>query len=171
MKNYEISIWEDIANGSGIFLARKIAVIGSDSMTSEARAFDPVLVRNINGTHTLTFRMYYICNDFSLDGMEKGFEKYNNPFISLMVNERKVKLHWKDKWYDFIIKNCQEDSNGKSVTYTCKDLFLNELGKTGFNLEFDNELLNNSGTISELGARVLEGTDWKISESQGIVLQ
>lgn len=171
MKNYEISIWEDIANGSGIFQERKIAVIGSDSMTSEARAFDPVLVRNINGTHTLTFKMYYICNDFSLDGMEKGFEKYNNPFISLMVNERKVKLHWKDKWYDFIIKNCQEDSNGKSVTYTCKDLFLNELGKTGFNLEFDNELLNNSGTISELGARILEGTDWKISGSQGIILQ
>ena len=171
MKNYEISIWEDIANGSGIFQERKIAVIGSDSMTSEARAFDPILVRNINGTHTLTFKMYYICNDFSLDGMEKGFEKYNNPFISLMVNERKVKLHWKDKWYDFIIKNCQEDSNGKSVTYTCKDLFLNELGKTGFNLEFDNELLNNSGTISELGARVLEGTDWKISGSQGIILQ
>ena len=171
MKNYEISIWEDVTNTIDTFQEKKIAVIGSDSMTSEARAFDPVLVRNINGTHTLTFKMYYVCNDFSLDGMEKGFEKYSNPFIPLMVNERRVKLHWKDKWYDFVIKNCQEDSNDKTITYTCKDLFLNELGKTGFNLEFDNELLNNSGTIQELAERVLEGTDWKVDHTQATILQ
>ena len=171
MENYEISIWEDVSGESGHFQERKIAIIGSSSMTSETRAFDPVLVRNINGTHTLTFKMYYLCNDFSLNGMDQGFEKYNNPFIPLMANERKVKLHWKNKWYDFIIKNCQEDSSNKTITYTCKDLFLNELGKTGFNLEFDNELLNNSGTITELGERILEGTDWKISGAQDTILQ
>jgi hypothetical protein len=56
-------------------------------------------------------------------------EKYANPFGQYLVNERKVKVFWKDKWYDFVIKKCQEDSSKKSVTYTCKDLFINELSK------------------------------------------
>ena len=128
-------------------------------MTSQIRAIEPHLVENINGTSTFTFKMFYTYYD-NITG-----EKTINPFISLMVNERKVKVYWKNKWYDMVIKGIQEDSNGKSITYTCKDLFIKELSKTGFNLEFDNELENNQGTIGELAEKILEGSDWQLGTS------
>lgn len=158
---YEISLWEDYmvdATGSipAHFEEKKVVVIGSNTMTAACRAYEPKLVENVNGTNTLTFKMFYTYRD------EQTGEKRQNPFLNLLVNERKVKAFWKDKWYDLVIKNIQEDSSGKSIVYTCKDLFINELSKNGYNLEFDNELENNQGTVTELGARVLEGTEWQL---------
>lgn len=138
---------------------RKLGVIGSNTMDVQWRAREPKLVENINGSNIFTFKMFYTYTD-TITG-----EKVENPFLKLLVNERKVKVLWKNKWYDLIIKNRQEDSNNKSITFTCKDLFINELSKTGFNLEFSNELMNNSGTAAELGQRVLEGTDWQLRQS------
>lgn len=166
---YEISLWEDIlkeeikdVNGEVTVPAHyeeeKICVIGSSSMTSPSRAVEPRLVQNVNGTNTLTFKLFYTYID-----NETG-EKVQNPYISLMVNERKVKCFWEDEWYDFVVKGIQEDSSGKSITYTCSDIFINELSKTGFNLEFDADLNNNQGTAKELAAEVLKGTDWMIDE-------
>lgn len=166
---YEISLWEDIlkeevkdVNGEVTVPAHyeeeKICVIGSSSMTSPSRAVEPRLVQNVNGTNTLTFKLFYTYID-----NETG-EKVQNPYISLMVNERKVKCFWEDEWYDFVVKGIQEDSAGKSITYTCSDIFINELSKTGFNLEFDADLNNNQGTARELAAEVLKGTDWMIDE-------
>lgn len=160
---YEISLWEDYmvdANGNipAHFEERKVVVIGSDTMTAACRAYEPKLVENINGTNTFTFKMFYIYRD------EQTGEKRQNPFLNLLVNERKVKVFWKNKWYDLVVKNAQEDSSGKSITYTCKDLFITELSKNGYNLEFDNELENNQGSIIELGKRIVEGTDWKVDE-------
>ena len=162
---YEISLWEDkLVPESGTeenivpehYEEEKICIIGSDTMTSQARALEPKLVKNINGTNKLTFKLYYIYID-----NETG-KKVQNPFISLLINERKVKCKWDNRWYDFVIKNIQEDSNGKSISYTCEDLYINELSKTGFNLKFDQELNNNQGTAQELAEKVLEGTDWVI---------
>ena len=155
---YEISIWEDyLANPEDNFYSeKKIATIGSNTMTALWRATSPRLVENINGTNTFTFKMYYTYID-----TETG-EKVQNPFTKLLVNERKIKTYWKNKWYDFIIKAVDENSGDKSITYTCKDLYINELSKTGFNLEFSEELNNNSGTVQELGKKVLEGTEWEV---------
>ena len=145
---------------------RKLMILGSDTMSAAWRATEPKLVENINGTNTFTFKMYY-----TYINTETG-EKEENPAIKLLVNERKVKCFWKDKWYDFVIKACQEDSNGKSITYTCKDLFVNELSKNGFDLIFDTELENNQGSVQELGEKVLEGTDWKLDvEHSDIISQ
>ena len=165
---YEISIWEDYlvtADGNipEHYEERKIAVIGSDSMTADCKAYLPKLVENINGTNTFTFKMYY---NYTEEGIKKP-----NPFLNLLVNERKIKVLWKKRWYDLIIKNCQENSSDKSITYTCKDLFINELSKTGFDLEFDNELENNQGTVVELGAKVLEGSDWQIDTDTSDIIQ
>jgi len=106
-------------------------------MTSESRAIEPCLTSNINGTNTFTFRMFYTYID-----TQTG-ERVDNSWIQYLVNEARLKVKWNDKWYDFVIKNRTEDSGGKSVTFTCEDLFVNELSKTGFNLEFDTELENN----------------------------
>lgn len=170
---YEISLWEDYLvdaeeNVPAHYEERKIAVIGSDTMTSPCRAYNPKLVENINGTNSFTFEMFYTYRENN--GAEANVDQ-QNPFLNLLVNERKVKCKWKDKWYDFIIKNCQEDSSGKKITYTCQDLYINELSKNGFSLTFDNELENNTGTAPELVKKVLKGTDWMLSENNDIIQQ
>ena len=78
-KPYEISLWEDVWNGTK-FEEQKYAVIGSDTMISQSRAFNPKFVRQINGNFTLTFSIYYQYTD-STTG-----ETINNPFINAIEN-------------------------------------------------------------------------------------
>lgn len=163
MDKYKISIWEDIDDNSGVLKEQKIAEIGSNSMTVQSRAIDPILTENQNGTHTFTFKMYYRYID-TYTG-----EEVDNPFCNLMVNERKVKVLWKDKWYDFVIKETIKDSSSQTFTFNCQDWYINELSKNGFSLEFDTELENNMGTIDQLGSQVLEGTDWVLGTSDTLI--
>ena len=167
---YEISLWEDYQRDNDAYYSeRKIAVIGSNDMTSPCRAYNPKLVQNVNGTNTFTFDMYMTYKEnFVKDGEDKTF---TNPFLALLVNERKVKVLWKEKWYDFIIKQCAEDSASKKITYTCKDLYVNELSKNGYDLEFDSELNNNYGTAQELVEATLKGTEWTLKEDTENILQ
>lgn len=176
---YEISIWEDYhvdaeKDNNGVIITpahykeRKIAVIGSNTLSSPCRAYNPKLEQNINGTNTFSFEMFQTYREnFVRDGKD---EIIINPFLALLSNERKIKVLWKNKWYDFVIKNISEDTSSRKNTYTCQDLYINELSKNGFNLTFDSELRNNEGTAQELVEKVLEGTDWTLDKdgSQGI---
>ena len=186
-KPYEISIWEDVViyvgtdsnnqeiESSNLFdLAtveyqyyseRKLAVIGSSTMTSPARTTNNVFKRNINGVETLTFDMYYQYED-----IDEG-QIVHNPLINLVIDERKVKLYYDNKWYDFIVKKDDEKGRDYKYSYTCTGLAANELGKTGFRIELDTELENNTGTVQELGAAVLEGSDWQLAQSGQEVIQ
>ena len=136
-----------------------LANIGSNTMNTPIRAFEPRFIRQVNGTNTLTFKMFYRYFD------EDAEDFKINPFTSLLVNERKIKLFYEDKWYNLIIKQIQENSRDYTFTYTCQDLYLNELSKNGYELVFDTELLNNMGTVTELGTTILEGTDWQIDSN------
>lgn len=189
-KPYEISLWKDVlvfvvrdldgviteyersipSDATGQVIAQyykehKICIIGSDTMDTPIRATQPKLVTKVNGENVLTFNMYSHYYDTTQE------ESYQNPFIGLLVNERKIKLRYgplgapDTKWYDLIIKNIQENSESKTYSYTAKDLFANELSKSGFNLEFDQELENNMGNIDTLAERVLDGSDWKLLSS------
>jgi hypothetical protein len=134
-------------------------------MTAPIRAVQPKLSSKITGENTLTFTVYSHYWD------EARNELMWNPFMQYLTNERKVKLHYNGKWYDFIIKNISEDSTTKAFVYTCKDLFLNELSKTGFELEFDAELGNNMGTLTELATKVLDGSDWQLKADNAVIKQ
>ena len=134
-------------------------------MTSPARAHSPVLTKNINGTSNLTFTMYNRYYDRVRD------ERVDNPFLGMMVNERKVKLHYDGEWYDFVIKNVNEASDKNSFSYTCKNLFINELSKTGFSIELDTELENNQGNIVDLAKTILEESDWQVDEDNCDLIQ
>lgn len=191
-KPYEISIWEDKIQYVGIdgniyndisemsvsvdyqyYDEQRLATIGSHTMTSPTRALEPILTRNINGTETLKFEMYYQYIDPNTG------ERVHNPMIDLLVNERKIKLYLDDydpnhpdKWYDFIIKKDEEKARDNKYSFTCNSLAAHELGKTGFRIELDTELENNMGTVQELGEKVLENSDWQLStEGQDIIKQ
>ena len=43
-------------------------------------------------------------------------------------------------------------------------MFVNELGKVGYNIVLSNDLRNNQGTIFELGEKAVKGTDWIIDK-------
>ena len=91
---YEISLWEDYLvaatnEAPAHYEERKLCVIGSDTMTDSYRAFNPELKSEINGTHTLTFKMYYTIKEteitvdsttFTIDE-EGGYKWYTCRFL------------------------------------------------------------------------------------------
>lgn len=159
---YELSLWGDYYDeNSGEFQETRKGIIGSNTMIQEWRAQNVQLIKNVNGSKTLTFTMYnkYIDN---LSG-----EEVFNPYTSLtdgIKNEDKLKLKYNGQWYDFIVKNITEDSSTQSYSFSATDLFINELSKNGFEVTLDTKLLNNYGTVTSLGEKVLENTDWDIDE-------
>ena len=190
-KPYEISLWEDILvfvyengaiteekieDGHGpvvnqYYKERKICIIGSDTMDTPLRATQGKLVQKVNGENILTFNMYSHYYDEDADTY------FNNPFINLLINERKIKLRYgalgaeDTEWYDLVIKNIQENSETKTYSYTAKSLFINELSKSGFNLEFDPKLENNMGNVETLAERILDESDWQLRHSGEILKQ
>lgn len=157
IKPYTISVWDDVWDeDTKSFKERKYAVIGSDTMQSQNAVIDPILSRNVNGTKRLTFQLCKRYKD-SLTG-----EQITNPFADYLISERKIKLKYDNKWYDFIVKNINEDSSQYIYTYTCEDAHVVELSKNGFDVSLNSESANNSDTLGVLAARVMEGTDWDV---------
>ena len=187
---YTISVWEtNVSPTDGKIKETKICNIGSDKMTISARALEPKLQRNINGKMSFSFKMYKECYDVDIGNIIEYLKdenddylltseefmlivrtlqnrdytgKYDNPFLPLLINERVIKVNWEGDWFDFIIKNIQEDSAAKSYTFQCESWLVQELSKQGFNLEFDEKLENNQGTVGELAAKILKDTNWEV---------
>ena len=158
IKPYVISVWDDVwIEAESCFKEFRLGIIGADTMTYQGRALAPQLTRNVNGTKKLSFKMYKQFVD-TVTG-----EKVTNPYVDLLINERKVKLEYDGKWFDFIVKDIAEKSSDHSVTYQLEDANVVELSKNGFNVTLDSELMNNSGTAIELAEKVLEETDWTVS--------
>lgn len=156
LTNYEISIWEDVFNVNGELEEQKLMVIGASDMLTQSRALSPHFKRGVNGTNELNFDMYYRYVD-NVTG-----DEVENQFVKYITNETKIKLKKDGKWFDFIIKDIQEDSVNKIFKYQATDLHVNELSKNGFGLTLDTELGNNIGTVGELGSRIFEGTGWAV---------
>ena len=157
---YELSIWEDKFD-EGKFKESKKCVIGSDKMQDAMvshRAYDIALTRNVNGSKSLTFKLAYVYTD-----VQTG-QKVSNPFVGMLANETKIKLHQidKNKWHDFIIKNISEDTKSHICTYQAEDQFVNELSKNGFGVILDREKQNNINTNIGLAQEVLKDTDWVV---------
>jgi hypothetical protein len=110
IKPYTISVWDDVWEGDK-FVEKRLGVIGSDKMMAQCRAIEPNLTRNVNGSKKLTFKMYHKYID-TMTG-----EEVTNPFSKWLISERKVKLYYEDKWYDFVIKNIVENSSTHLYTY------------------------------------------------------
>ena len=105
-------------------------------MTGLNRVYNPVFNKKTNGERTLSFSLRYKYFDPYI-----GNDGIINPFADLLVNERKIKLHYDDQWYEFIIKDHSESSDGLEWTYTCTDAFVLELSKNGYNITRQNLIL------------------------------
>lgn len=163
-KPYEISLWRDEWDGNQ-YVEKRIMIIGSNEMEAQCRALEPKLIRKTNGEVSFSFKMYYQYID-NITG-----EKTHNPFVDYITNESKIKLHYDNEWFDLLVKNVSEDSSNFSYTYTLSDQYVNELSKNGYDLTLDSSLMNNMGTIEELGNVILADTDWEISENSEKIVQ
>lgn len=178
-QQYELSVWNDNAVNNS-FTEEKIAIIGGDSLDTPIKAYDVTLKENVNGEKTLTFslpRKY----------VDKEGDLKDNPFLSLLAAERKIKLRDgapyelsgdtteaiisslaerddENKWYDFIIKKIEEDKTTYVNKYTCKQIHTTELGKNGYDITLHADLNNNHGNLTDLGEKILKGSNWVIDK-------
>ena len=141
---------------SPIIQEQKMLTIGSDRMTTQSRALDPKLTCDVNGTHQFTFKMYYKYID-----TQTG-EWVDNEFVSFLTDETKIKLKYDGEWYDLVIKSVVEKADDYSFTYTAEDLYITELSKTGYDIEFADDLYNNMDTAENLVKATLDGTTWSV---------
>lgn len=163
-KPYELSVWTEKFLEDGSRYESKGAIIGGDTMSYLGKATNVVLKREVKGTNTLTFQMPTKFFD-----SEKG-DYVKNEFIDELYNERKIKLNYDGTWYEFYIKKIQEDKKFKAImkSYTCEDSFIDELSRTGYEVEFD-ETLNNS--VEESGVfmiDILENSVWDYTPQYNI---
>lgn len=197
-EKYEVSIWEDILvpkntkiiNGEEITIPahyeeKKVAIISSNNISSSMQAFNLKLTTNINGTNLFEFQMYHMVpqnqnfNDLTVylkkpqarEKKDSNNKNQKNPLRNLLFAERKIKLLWQDKWYDFVIKEIEEDKVARISSFKCIDSYVNELSRTGYNITFDTELKNNFGTASELIKQTIKGTDWTYDKDHSDLLQ
>lgn len=125
-------------------------------MSYLGRATDIHFATKLNGTHTLTFKM----PDRFFDSEKGNFVE--NEFKGFVVNENKVKLHYKNEWFEFFIKTVKQNKQFKSYMYeySCTDAYIDELSRNGYGIMFDTELYNNVEEIGTFSEEILEGSQW-----------
>lgn len=153
---YELSIWKEELGDGGQKTETKMFVIGAHDMSYLGRATSVKLTRKINGTNTLSFQM----PDKFFDS-EKG-EYVRNEFADELFAERKIKLKYKDEWYEFFIKKVTDNKKYKSYmkTYDCTDAFIDELSRNGYGITFSEDLYNNVEEIGTFSEEILDGSIW-----------
>lgn len=156
---YEVSLWEDYHSGDDL-TERRIGIIGSSEYKAPVHIFEPKLTTKVNGTTEFEFKICYKYRD------EQTGALVDNPWCDYLVNERKIKVKYDNKWYDLVLKDVTKQT--KEYIYTCRasDAHVQELARNGFNLEFAPELENNYNNIKELGDAILSGTGWEVSEEK-----
>lgn len=154
---YELSLWSEELLEEGGKTESKMLIIGADTMTYDGRAFGIKLLRKVNGTNTLTFQMLESFFDSRKGKMVK------NEFIDELFAERKIKLFYKKKWFEFYIKNVKEEKKHNSVlkTFSCEDSYIDELARNGYGITFDEELYNSVEEIGTFTEEVLEDSIWE----------
>lgn len=154
---YELSVWVEKLNGSNSKIEEKGVIIGAHDMSYPGRATNIVLKREIKGTNTLTFQL----PDRYFDSL-KG-EYVRNEFADLIAPETKLKLFYKNRWFEFFVKKVDDKKQFKSYmkSFTCTDAFIDELSRNGYGIIYDTDLYNNVEEIGTFTEETLEDSIWQ----------
>ncbi len=180
----------NIAGAENALYYRKGVCIGARSPKinkNKPPAFltEPLLISNINGSHTFSFKMPRFYYDLSGNKIE-------NDLITHLHNETRILLQYYENIVDsenfssdtykekvvelenlyingqsetideniktlvFVIKNISEDITGQFFEFECNDIYINELSKVGSQIVMDTELQNNIGSAQDLIQYVLD---------------
>lgn len=153
--NYELSIWNEKLTNNGKE-EYKQQIIGANDMSHLGRATNIHFKKLLNGTHVLTFQM-----PTKFFNSEIG-DYVQNELIENLLNEQKIKLFFKNKWYELIVKEINESKSFKSImkNFTCSDGFIDELSRTGYDIQLDPELNNSVNEINVFMDTILEDSVW-----------
>ena len=195
---YELSLWREYPGAHGI-QEEKVCIIAATDMGSVGRAQNIKLKRESNGKQTLTFEIpikYFDINsgeDISNPLIEQVIdhsklklwrdEKWLNQFyipdgktLSDITDENGIthfETKWEQgRWYEFVVTQRSQKRSSKKImySYSCDSLFMNELSRTGYNLEFvpDTDIMsaNGMGTAHDLAKRIVDGTDWNYVKTE-----
>lgn len=154
---YELSVWVEKLNGSNSKIEEKGVIIGAHDMSYPGKATNIVLKREIKGTNTLTFQL----PDRYFDSLKGEFVR--NEFADLVAPETKLKLFYKDRWFEFFVKKVDDKKQFKSYmkSFTCTDAFIDELSRNGYGISYDTELNNNVEEIGIFTEETLEDSIWQ----------
>lgn len=154
---YELSVWVEKLNGSNSKIEEKGVIIGAHDMSYPGKATNIVLKREIKGTNTLTFQL----PDRYFDSLKGEFVR--NEFADLIVPETKLKLFYKNRWFEFFVKKVDDKKQFKSYmkSFTCTDAFIDELSRNGYGITYDTDLYNNVEEIGTFTEETLEDSIWQ----------
>ena len=141
-RNFSLSIWDHEDN----FLC----LLKSANSDFNGQSYNENILENINGEKTLSFSVpMYV---FDIEGAEnyekttdKKFFRQNEAWRHI-YNEQKIRYieynentNIPEKIQEFVLKNYVESRNGeeKIADCTCESLAVYELGKVGWNINFD----------------------------------
>lgn len=191
-KKYELSLWKDYPGAQEI-KEEKVAIIAATGMDYSGRAQNIVLSPQYTGEINLTFELpvkYFdsfsgewvinplakklqVKSKIKLWRQEHWYNKYANPTYDSAAKQWAFTPQWEDeRWYDFIISQRTEKRSKKKLVYefTCVSLFVNELSRTGYSLEFksDSQNINENsiGTAHQLAEKITKDTDWQYINSE-----
>lgn len=155
-KDYEISLWKERLGERGQKIEFKEHIIGSHDMDYLGRATNIKLTRKLTGINTLTFQLVSKFFDSKIG------DYVDNEFCSYVFNEKKVKLKYDGQWFEFYVKNIDENQTHKNLvyTYTCEDAFIDELSRNGYGITFDTELYNNVEEMGVFSEQILKDSIW-----------
>ena len=154
---YELSVWVEKLNGSNSKVEEKGVIIGAHDMSYPGKATNIVLKREIKGTNTLTFQL----PDRYFDSLKGDFVR--NEFADLIAPETKLKLFYKNRWFEFFVKKVEDKKQFKSYmkSFTCTDAFIDELSRNGYGITYDTDLNNNVEEIGTFTEETLEDSIWQ----------
>lgn len=155
-KPYELSVWSENLSIDGIKEEKMGAIIGAHDMGFLGKATNVVLKTEIKGTATLTFDMPSKFFDSTIG------DYIHNELTDIIKNESKIKLNYKNKWYEFYVKKIVENKKFKAImyTYTCQDSFIDELSRTGYEIQFDDKLNNSVNEAGIFMEDILDMSVW-----------
>lgn len=191
--NYELSLWREYPGITAIEEEKEL-IIAATGMDYAGRAQDIKLKREHSGKQTLTFEI-----PLKYFNISTGQDE-TNSLVEKIIDHSKLKLwrdeYWwnpfaknkglneetgctifegawqQGRWYEFIVTERKQKRSKKKLmySYTCDSLFMSELSRTGYELEFvtDTDIMSASGmgTAHELAKRIVDGTDWEYIKTE-----
>jgi hypothetical protein len=165
-KNYQLFLCESFyttsSGKSPTFIEKPVCELGSSESSFSGQAYNVEFYTKIDGTHELTFNLpRYYFDEFT--GKRK-----KNELVELVVNKSHIELtkttrSGKKKTFYMVVNN-RKDKEEKGVfsyEYSCTDVYIEELSKNGYSVNFDTDVEGNGlGDIHHFAEVIEEKSGW-----------
>ncbi len=166
-KNYQILLCESFYENE-TFIEKPVCEVGSSTSTFSGQAFNVEFYTKIDGTHELTFNLPRYYYD------EYTGKRIKNDLVELIVNKSRLELTRTSRDGEpktfYMVVNSRKDKEEKGVfsyEYSCGDAYIEELGKNGYGVVFDDDVEGNGlGDIHHFARVIEKSSGWEYDEEK-----